>query len=401
MKNWHKIRLSDCCEIASGATPKTGIEEYWDGDIRWATPKDLSVLPGVFIHDTPRKITSAGLKSCAAVVLPANSVLLSSRAPIGHVAINTVPMATNQGFKSLIPDREAVEPKYLYWWLKANRSYLESLGNGATFKEISKAIVSQIEVPLPDLEEQRRIAEVLDRADELRTKRHEALAHLDSLTQFIFLDLFGDSHRADRAWQHAPLADLAKEFRYGTSMKSGPTGFPTLRIPNIVRGTVDLQDLKTVPVTASEFARLKLQEGDLLFVRTNGNPDFVGRCAVFKEAAVTGSGCLPNQFIYASYLIRVRVDTDLVHPTFVQSFMSGGEGRAALRDRCKTSAGQYNVNTQGLGSVRIPLPPLSLQQEFVRQLAFVEELQARHRASEAELNALFASLQDRAFRGLL
>jgi type I restriction enzyme S subunit len=105
--------LSDCCEIISGATPKTGVDKYWDGEILWATPKDISNLPGIYIEDTPRKITEAGLRSCPATILPTGSVLFSSRAPIGHVAINTRPMATNQGFKSFIPNGEKIDAKYL------------------------------------------------------------------------------------------------------------------------------------------------------------------------------------------------------------------------------------------------------------------------------------------------
>lgn len=167
------LALGECCEIVSGATPKTGVADFWDGDIEWATPAGLSKLPGPFIDHTSRKITAAGLASCAAAILPAGSVLLSSRAPIGHVAINTRPMATNQGFKSLIPKTGILDAKYLYHWLRSHKEYLKSLGNGATFKELSKAVVARVEIPVPPLDEQRRIAAILDQADALRAKRHQ------------------------------------------------------------------------------------------------------------------------------------------------------------------------------------------------------------------------------------
>jgi len=125
------IPLGQLCEIVSGATPKTSIAGYWDGDIDWATPADLSRLRGAYIDETPRKITAAGLATCAASLLPVGSVLLSSRAPIGHVAINTRLMATNQGFKSLVPNPELLDAKYLYYWVRAHKDYLQSLGNGA------------------------------------------------------------------------------------------------------------------------------------------------------------------------------------------------------------------------------------------------------------------------------
>ena len=187
------VQLSDVCDIVSGATPRTNNPAFWDGDIPWATPTDVSQLRGrKYIETTARSISIEGLRSCAATVLPAGSVLLSSRAPIGHVAINLKPMATNQGFKSLVPRSDAVDASYLYHWLRANRKYLESLGNGATFKEISKDVVSRIVIPLPPLSDQRRIADLLDRADTLRAKQGDFLGRLGYLTQSLFLDMFGD-----------------------------------------------------------------------------------------------------------------------------------------------------------------------------------------------------------------
>src|ERR1700730_6817789 len=207
MTSWPSVPIKQCARVVGGATPKSGVLGFWDGDIAWVTPKDLSDLDGKFIHDTPRKITQLGLKSCSAELLPADSVLFSSRAPIGHVAINTRPMATNQGFKSFVPGAK-LDPSFLYWWLSANRSRLEHLGNGATFKEVSKAVVERIEIPLPSLAEQKRIAAILDQADELRRKRQLALKHIDSLTHSFFLDFFGNPLTNPKGWPKRSLADI-------------------------------------------------------------------------------------------------------------------------------------------------------------------------------------------------
>lgn len=392
------MRLDQCCEIVAGATPSTSESEYWGGDICWATPKDLSDLTETYIHDTPRKLTKSGLDSCAATVLPPRSVLFSSRAPIGHVAINTVPMATNQGLKSFVPKDDLVHPEFLFHWLRFNRVYLESLGNGATFKEVSKGVISRVDITLPPLEEQRSIAAILDQAETLRTQRRTALALLDSLTQSLFLDMFGDALAND---ERTPMGELVSEFRYGTSEKSGNAGFPTLRIPNVASGSLDLSELKTVSVETAEFERLRLLCGDLLFVRTNGNPDYVGRCAVFKPTDVENSGFDSSEFIYASYLIRARLKGSDISPIVLQHYLSEGEGRRALRARCKTSAGQYNINTEGLGAIPIPRFPLPLQQTFATRIAAIEALKATHRRALAALDALFASLQQRAFAGAL
>ena len=262
--------LAQCCEIVSGATPQTSVPEYWDGDICWATPKDLSDLDGHFIASTPRKITKTGLSSCAATVLPANSVLFSSRAPIGHVAVNTTPMATNQGFKSFIPRRDLLEPKFLFHWLRAKRPYLESLGNGATFKEVSKAVVARVEIALPPLPEQRRIAAILDQADALRAKRREALAQLDSLTQSIFIEMFGDPSGPIANGSGLELADVVAPGRivtYGI-VQAGPDipdGVPYIKTSDIKNGLILEQQLaRTSPEIASAYARSALKSGDIV-----------------------------------------------------------------------------------------------------------------------------------------
>ncbi len=170
--------LGEIAEIVSGSTPKTGVERYWNGDVWWATPKDLSEITSPYIDATERTLSEAGLQSCSASVLPAHSVLLSSRAPIGYVAINTTPMATNQGFKNFVLDSKCVDPRFLYSWLRFHRPQLQAMGSGATFKEISKRTVSSVPIRLPTIEKQREFGEVFDKAEALRiTAEHELTMH--------------------------------------------------------------------------------------------------------------------------------------------------------------------------------------------------------------------------------
>lgn len=249
----------------------------------------------------------------------------------------------------------------------------------------------------PALPEQRRIAEVLDQADALRAKRRVALSQLDTLTQSIFLDMFGDPATNPKGWPKSSLNELVSEFRYGTSNKSGPDGKPALRIPNVVAGALDLTDLKLVPVDDAEFGRLRLRDGDLLFVRTNGNPNSVGRCAMFDSAAVSATGFASDEFIFASYLIRARFGAELVEPVYVREYLSGAEGRRQLRLRCRTSAGQYNINTEGLGAIPVLFPPIEVQRDFVLRVTTAQRAAMRQRGSLAELDALFSVLQHSAF----
>jgi len=396
MSDWPQTRLDECCQIVGGATPSTSVPAYWDGDIFWATPKDLSALDSAYIADTPRKITKEGLASCAADVLPAGSVLFSSRAPIGHVAVNTVPMATNQGFKSFIPNPDRIHAKFLYHWLRKNRTYLESLGNGATFKEVSKAVVSRIELPLPPLSDQQRIAEALDKAEALRAKRRAALAQLDSLTQSIFLDMFGDPAMNPREWPRATLGSLItkgpQNGLYKPSSDYG-SGTPILRIDGFYDGKVTkLGSLKRVRISEGERNLYELHVGEIVINRVN-SMEYLGKSALIPE--------LGEPTVFESNMMRLDVDRDSVEPIYVTQFLQTRFVKGQILTAAKNAVNQSSINQQDVKSFQINVPPLAVQSEFSRRVGAVEKLKAAHCASLAELDTLFASLQHRAFRGEL
>jgi len=174
-------KLSDISEIVSGATPKTEIKEYWNGNIHWATPAELGKLNDIFINQTARRITNKGLASCTATLLPIHSVLFSSRAPIGHIAINSVPMATNQGFKSFVVDKQLVQPLYLYYWFNQNKLLLQSMGVGATFKELSKNIISDVKIKLPSINDQNKFVNQVNNIRDLKIKNLRAIKETRNL----------------------------------------------------------------------------------------------------------------------------------------------------------------------------------------------------------------------------
>ncbi|MGE4480859.1 restriction endonuclease subunit S [Acidocella sp.] len=274
---------------------------------------------------------------------------------------------------------------------------LNDVISGSAQPQITRAPLLGVRILLPPLPEQRRIAAILDQADALRAKRREALAKLDEMAQAIFVEMFGALPAEDRL----SFADGVEEFRYGTSNKSGDGGLPTLRIPNVVGGAIDLNDMKRVSVTQAELNRLRLKTGDVLFVRTNGNPNYVGRCAVFTDDIANSTEYSEEPFIFASYLIRARLKTKVFDPVFVQSYLSSPDGRRQLRDVAKTSAGQFNVNTDGLASLRLPNAPLGQQKLFADQIKKIKSSKVKHFSQLSTLDALFTSLQHRAFSGTL
>lgn len=222
---WKKYKLSEIGSVVGGATPSTTVDAYYNGDIPWLTPKDLSNFHERYIERGERNITKSGLNSCSAQLLPAGSVLFSSRAPIGYVAIAKNPIATNQGFKSIIPNPEKVDSLFLYYLLKYNKDNIEAMGSGTTFKEVSGATMKNIEVYLPeDLEEQRRIAGILGSLDDKIELNRRINANLEAQAQALFRSWFVDFEpfrdgpfvdselgKIPQGWKVAELGDVTKQ----------------------------------------------------------------------------------------------------------------------------------------------------------------------------------------------
>ncbi|HLG71682.1 MAG TPA: restriction endonuclease subunit S [Chloroflexota bacterium] len=391
MSRWPTVALGDCCEVVSGSTPQTSVPEYWDGDIPWATPKDLSLLDSPYISHTSRNITRQGLQSCAARVLPCNSVLLSSRAPIGYVAVNTVPMATNQGFKSLVPDPKRVHHGFLYHWLVADKSRLQSLGNGATFKEISKSVVEQLAVPVPPLFEQRRIAAILDQADTLRAKRRIAVAKLQSLERALFADQFGDLSAAEPT----SLEELLIEpMRNGTS----PSANGTMRASVLTLSAITGERFNPLATKVGLFeprkaAASRVCPGIFLVCRGNGNKSLVG-AAKFAPPN-------PPDALFPDTMIAVTLDPERVSDSFMDCVWRQPIVRRQIERGARTSNGTWKINQGTLGAIAIPLPPVALQQEFAGRVGGIRRLVNRQRTMKCKVDALFASLQHAAFSGAL
>ncbi len=201
-------KLGDVCTVVSGSTPKSTVSEYWDGDIKWITPAELDD-DSYIISDSVRHITALGVTKTGLKPFPAGTVILSSRAPIGKTAIAGCEMYCNQGFKNLICS-DKIDSKYLYFFLSSKTDYLNSLGRGATFKEVSKIIVENIEIPLPEIAEQKAIATCFEKLMLLIKMRKAELGELDKLVKSRFIELFGDPLIEDDRYPRVPLGSLAE-----------------------------------------------------------------------------------------------------------------------------------------------------------------------------------------------
>jgi len=396
---WSTAAIGDVAEIVSGATPKTGDAAYWDGGVPWATPRDLSCLEGPTIALTERTLTSAGLASCAASLLPAGSVLLSSRAPIGHVAINTVPMATNQGFKSLVPHRGLLEAKYAYHWLRANTAYLESLGNGATFKELSKATLSRVSIPLPPMEEQLRIAAILDQADALRAKRRAVASQVAALCPALFGVAFGEVFGARTRWPMVRLNDALLQIDSGTSpvcldRPAVEDEWSVLKLGAISSLIFQPGQNKALKPGTVPNPNHEVHAGDVLFSRKNTR-ELVGASVYVEEA--------PPHLLLPDLIFRLVPASDgPLAPVYLKAALSTRAGREALRGLSSGSAASMvNISKGRLGGLEVAAPARALQAAFANRMAEVRALQKSLSAQTRETDVLFASLQGRAFKGEL
>lgn len=263
MSDWKEVKLGDIADIIGGGTPKTSVEEYWNGDIPWLSPRDLTGYNEVYISNGNRFITEYGLKKSSAKLMPKGTVLLTSRAPIGYVVIAKNEICTNQGFKSLVPKKDICNSEFLYYWIKNSVNYLQQLGTGTTFAEISGSVIKNIDILLPSLKEQKAIAEVLIGLDDKIDLLHKQNKTLENLAQTLFRQWFVEEAKDD--WNQITLGDYVTVIT-GYSYKG-----------------VELNESKNALITLKNFAR----DGSF---RLDGFKEFTG--TKFKEKQVVCSGDL-------------------------------------------------------------------------------------------------------------
>lgn len=359
-------KLGDVCTIVSGTTPKTSVSEYWDGNINWITPAELNE-DTVVINESKRKITKAGVNSCGLSPFPAGTVILSSRAPIGKTAIAGTEMYCNQGFKNLICS-DKIHNKYLFWFLKSKTEMLNSLGRGATFKEISKSIVENIEIPLPDLPTQQRIADTLDKVSEGIEVCRRMLGKLDLMVKAKFGEMFGNPLINPK---HYPVHQLSEHIRFLTSGSRGWAKYYSdegewfITIKNVKNCNISVDDVQCItPPQNAEADRTRLKEGDLLISITAD----LGRTGVVTKE-IAEHGAYNNQ-----HLTCIRLDQNALVPLYVAYFMESSAGKAQFEAK-NMSAVKAGLNFDAIRSLKLIVPPLEQQNQFVTFVSQIKKSQ--------------------------
>jgi type I restriction enzyme S subunit len=302
-------------------------------------------------------------------------------------------------FCKVLRPSERVDPGYFAHFFKTMdyRRTISSLAAGANINNLRSQHLDDLQIPLPPLVDQRRIAEILDEADALRAKRRQALVHLNDLTQSIFLDMFGDPSTArGHDWELATIgavADIQGGLTVNSARKRNPIEVPYLRVANVHRGRLELAEIKTLRATEREIDRTRLQLGDLLVVEGHGNADEIGRGALWDGSI---DGC-----VHQNHLIRVRFDQRFVLPVYGSGVINSQGGRRHLLRAGKTTSGLNTISVSDVRSTPIATPPVRLQETFAHRFDGIRSLQASQQRAVVHLDALFASLQARAFAGAL
>jgi type I restriction enzyme S subunit len=275
MSELKKYKLGDVAQVIGGGTPSTTKEEYWNGEIGWLTPRDLTGYSYKYISKGERNITEEGLKNSSARLIPEGTVLMTSRAPIGYLAIAGKELCTNQGFKSFIVDEDKINNEYLYYLLKSNIDRIKSLGMGSTFAEVSASILKSFEIEIPDLPTQKEIASILSSLDDKIEHNLQMNQTLEAMAQAIFKEWFVnfnfpgfDGELVDglpKGWRKEPI-DKSIEFLNGLALQKYPPlsdddFLPVIKIRELRQGVTNSSDKASTQIPE----KYVIENGDILF----------------------------------------------------------------------------------------------------------------------------------------
>lgn len=375
MTDWKNCTIGDLGMVIGGATPSTKkAENYADGTISWITPKDLAGFSGRFISYGERNITKQGLKSCSTKLMPKHTVLFSSRAPIGYIAIANRELCTNQGFKSVVPNDDT-DYKFLYYLLKYNKNKIENLGSGTTFKEVSGSTMRGIKVSVPaSIEEQRKIASILSLLDDKIEKNTEINKNLEQQIQELYKEWFITNREAN--WQRIPLSDIIF-FQEGPGIRNWQyveDGVKFINIRCINNGLIDTSTANKISLeeASGKYSHFMLEPYDIV-MSCSGT---LGRYAIVLPQNLPL--CLNTS------VIRFRPKQYKDDYSFVYGYMTSKEFLNQQITMANGSA-QVNFGPTHLKKIEIVEPPVETRKKFNDLVFPLIETQISLRAENTRL----------------
>lgn len=393
---WVTVELGDVARLQAGYGFPVRLQGRISGDYPFAKVGDISrsARQGQGELDSATNyVDQDDLPRLKAKPVPAGSVLF---AKIGEAirqnyrVVNSVPVLIDNNAMAAIPTAR-INGRYLLRFLQSLDFY--QYASSTTVPALRKSSLEQIKVPLPPLPEQRRIAAILDHADTLRTKRRAADSLLGEITEALFRDSFDPDCEDLR--ELGEVADIQGGLQVSTSARSHlDMKVPYLRVANVMRGHLDLSEIKTIGLTQVELVRTQLQDDDLLVVEGHGNPSEIGRVGMW-------GGQVDGPVVHQNHLIRVRCRAGVLEPSFAMTWLNSSRGRGFLLRSAKTTSGLNTISSRQVKAAPIMLPSWERQVQFAEQLQSLNYQRAKLEGSMEQMTTLFMSLQSRAFRGEL
>lgn len=379
-----KVKLTDICDFQGGSQPP---KEEWsfdeqEGYIRMLQIRDFTQGERV----TPEYIKiSNTTKMCEA-----NDILIARYgASIGKI-LTGLAGAYNVAIMRTIPDTSRIKKLYLYYYLKSPyfQNAILNVGSRAAQAGFNKEDLSKLDIECPELIKQDKIIAVLEKLECIIEKRKIELSNLDDLIKARFVEMFGDPIQNPKGWEVVTIGDIVTEVRYGTSKPAVEGGkYPYLRMNNLTAdGHLDLNDLKYIDIPDDEIEKCVVRKGDVLFNRTN-SIELVGKTAVFD---------LPEDMIIAGYIIRVRL-TEKMLPEVLSQYMNLEALKGILRGMAKGAVNQANINAQELQSIKVYIPEMELQKQFVKMKEQIYKSKVAVQKALDETQILFDSLMQKYF----
>ena len=385
-----KIKIGDVCDILNGYAFKS--ENYVDSGIRIIR---ISNVQKGYIEDSTPAFYSFDTMGLSKFMLEEGDLLMSLTGNVGRVAIlekELLPAALNQRVACLRLKSNKITKSYLFHFLNSNFFEQQCImaSNGVAQKNMSTEWLKDYEIPLYTPNQQEEIVTVLNAAQSILSSRRQQLQKLDELVKARFVELFGDPVVNPKSWETAPLSALIINANNGMARRGKDAdGSIVLRLVELQNGFIDYSAPNRICLNDTEKKRYELVDNDFLFARVNGNPDYVGRCAVFKS--------IGEPVFHNDHIIRVHFDETKINGCFTSVLLNSDYGKRQMQEQIKTSAGQYTISQDGIGAIMAILPPLELQEQFA---AFVEQTDKSKVAVQKALDEaqlLFDSLMQKYF----
>lgn len=387
--------------MQSGGTPSRGKSEYYNGSIPWSKISDLEKSNDGYIYETEEHITTEGLKSINNRFFKKGTLLLAMYGSVGKTAIAKIDLSTNQAILGInLKDETKLDIRYLRFWFTTIKEQLLNRAVGAALANISLGIVKDLEIPLPPLQTQQKIAAILDKSDELRQYNKQLIEKYDALTQSLFLDMFGDPVKNEKGWEIITFTKILSKIESGWSPvcenkpRKSIQEWAVFKLGSVSYGNYNSKENKKyefeVPLSKLE---CEVKKGDLLFTRKN-TYHMVGTTVFVYETE--------PRLILPDTVFRLIYLKEKTNPLFLYYLLNHNKFIAEVQSLASgTSGSMPNISKAKLLSKETILPPVDLQNQFAERVQLIETQKQQAQEALAKSEGLFQSLLQRAFKGEL